>query len=314
MMRTDSWVRCVAAAALAVCGWATSLAAQDEQPVDAAQPVDTAVADAEAAIAAQVKAYESAFNAGDLEGLIALWTANGVYINRSTSEIVQGRPALLDQMKAIHGNESKPQIELTSESIELISPSVALERGTAIVTYGENDATQSRYQVVFVKTDDLWLIDRVTEEDVVTPITNYERLQPLEWMIGDWVDDDGETRIEIACAWARNQNFISRRYSVYVDGEVTSSGLEIIGWDPLAEHIRSWVFDSEGTYVESVWSAREDEWVVQSIATFIDGARGSSTSIYKQQEDGNFTFRKTNQVVDGAIMPSTDEVLIVRQQ
>ncbi len=39
-------------------------------------------------------------------------------------------------------------------------------------------------------------------------------------MIGNWVDndDDDETTVEVACRWAKNQNFLVRTYSSHDSG------------------------------------------------------------------------------------------------
>ena len=34
------------------------------------------------------------------------------------------------------------------------------------------------------------------------------------------------------------------------------SGTEVIGWDPTSRSIRSWVFDSDGSFGQAVWTRR----------------------------------------------------------
>ncbi len=97
-----------------------------------------------------------------------------------------------------------------------------------------------------MKREGKWLLDRVTEEVPPVVVSNYEHLKNLEWMIGSWVDQDEQNRIETTCAWTKNRNFMTRSFSISVRDRIEMAGMQIIGWDPVAKQIRSWVFDSDG--------------------------------------------------------------------
>ena len=45
-----------------------------------------------------------------------------------------------------------------------------------------------------------------------------------------------------------------------MDGKTDSSGIQIIGWDPAAKAIRSWTFDSKGTFAEATWQQKNGRW------------------------------------------------------
>jgi uncharacterized protein (TIGR02246 family) len=258
-----------------------------------------------------VRAYTDAFNARDVEALGAMWTSEGVYIMRTTGQRVVGRDAITQQFKPLLADEkTAPQLAVASESIEFISPRVALERGTAVVSSGDDDVSESQYTAVYVKENGKWLLDRVSEDEVFYVPSHYEQLQGLQWLIGDWVDAGDGITIDIQCDWTANRNFISRKYSVSTADGFQSSGLQIIGWDAKEKTIRSWLFDSDGGFVTGTWSQRDGNWIVQSVATLADGASGSSTSIFKPQDDGTYRWQKINQVVDGKLMPNIDEIVV----
>ena len=264
-------------------------------------------------IQAAIQSYVTAFNARDVEKLVAHWSPDGVYTRRDNGEQVSGREAISQVLQTYFSEAaSAPQLVVASESIDVISPNVALERGVSTVTKA-GTAMESNYTVVFVKQKGQWLIDRVTEEDIVPENSNRKKLQPLEWLIGEWVDVIGDSTVEFNCQWTSNENYISRTFKVTgVDG-VESSGLQIIGWDPIKKQIRSWLFDSDGSYVSGWWTQSENRWVVQSLATLVDGTEGSYTSIFRPLEDGNFGWQKVNRVLDGELLPSIDEVIIQRK-
>lgn len=65
-------------------------------------------------------------------------------------------------------------------------------------------------------------------------------------MVGRWVDQDDKAAVVTECKWARNNNFLVRTFEVQVCNRIDMSGMQIIGWDPIAKQIQSWVFDSDG--------------------------------------------------------------------
>lgn len=275
---------------------------------DAATTTDDPTAEIEAAS----QAYVAAYNARDVDKLVSLWAPEAVYISRTSGEQITGRDAMTAEFKGIFADDHAPKLAAETESIEFISPNVALERGTATVSDADG-VVETDYRVVYVKQGGKWLIDRVTEDEIESAPSNYEHLKPLEWMIGKWIDASEEVTVELDCKWTENQNFISRTYSISSDQGAESSGLQIIGWDPKQEQIRSWLFDSSGVYIEGSWSHHDDRWVVQSVATLPDGGTGSFTSIFRPTDDGNYIWQKINQVIDGQILPNLDEIVVQRQ-
>ena len=269
--------------------------------------------DAEAQVRSAIQSYVAAFNARDVEKLVAHWSPQGVYTSRTTGEQLVGNEAMTEEFAAILTAEGAPTLAVVTESIEFVSPNVALERGSATVSYADDEVAVTNYSVVYVNHDGEWLIDRVTEDEVVAEPSHYQQLQALEWIIGDWVDQGADFQVEIACDWTKNQNFISRRFTVRRDDEVVSTGLQVIGYDAKLEQIRSWLFDSNGGTVAGVWTQRDDQWIVQSVATLADGSSGSFTSIFRPMEDGAYAWQKINRVLAGKLLPNIDEVILQRQ-
>jgi hypothetical protein len=138
-------------------------------------------------------------------------------------------------------------------------------------------------------------------------------LKELEWMIGSWVDEDEGAKIETDCEWTKNRNFITRSFAVVVGEQVNRSGMQIIGWDPVAKQIHSWVFDSDGGFGEGKWTRKGEKWVVQQTGTLPDGGKTSATSIMKYLDDNSFTWQVINREVDGEMLPNIEEVQIKRK-
>ena len=79
---------------------------------------------------------------------------------------------------------------------------------------------QSEYTAVYVKRDGKWLLDRVTEEDVIEVPSHYEQLKDLEWMVGHWVDQDDAATVVTDCNWSRNENFLIRTFAVQIGDNI----------------------------------------------------------------------------------------------
>jgi uncharacterized protein (TIGR02246 family) len=266
-----------------------------------------------ATIATAVQSYASAFNARDAKTLANHWATQGVYINRATGEQIVGRDAIGKQFAAMFAGKDVPNLKLASNSIEFVSPNVAFERGIATITEADKKVTATNYKAILIKQDGKWLLDRVTEENDNTQASNYEHLKELEWIVGTWVDQSDTQSIKIVCDWTKNRNYISRKYTVSREGNVVSSGLQMIGWDAKDKKIRSWLFDSDGGFIGGTWTGKDGRWVVQSVATLQTGESGSFTSIFRQLEDGSYSWKKINRSLNGQILANINEAIVRRQ-
>ena len=282
-------------------------------PLIHAQEQETSPASPREQIAAAVQSYQEAFNGRDVEQLVSHWSPEGVYRNRQSGEEVVGHEALNLEFTTLFAQPDAPELKLVTESIDLVSPNVALESGTATVIRSSEQAFSTRYQVVFVQREGRWLIDRVSEDEAPLPRSSYEHLKPLEWLIGDWVEHDRDATIKISNRWTRNRNFISRTYHVREADEDVSSGLQIIGWDAADQQIRSWLFDSEGGVITGRWIKRDDLWVVHSLARLSDGQEGSFTSVFRPITADKYGWKKINRMINGNLLPNLDEVIVLRK-
>jgi uncharacterized protein (TIGR02246 family) len=256
-----------------------------------------------------IASYESAFNSQNIETLVSHWSNTGVYSSQTSGKKTTGRAAMRKQFEVLFSSTPSINISLETDSIEFISPNVALEQGRVTVIVEEGQTTQSDYDVVFVKQQNKWLIDRVSETESEVANSNYAQLKKLEWLIGQWTATASGHQIEYTCQWTVNQNFISRKFTVLdASNETIASGLQIIGWDANAKLIRSWLFDSDGGLIKGTWHAGDDQWTVQSVAKFADGGSGSFSGVFQLHENGEHSWKKTNRVIDGQLMPNIESI------
>ncbi|WP_254508505.1 SgcJ/EcaC family oxidoreductase [Anatilimnocola floriformis] len=268
----------------------------------------------EAKIRQAVATYVTAYNAGDAKALAALWSPEAVYTNPVTGAEAAGREAIEKQFATNFAMAKGSKLEAKTESIRFVSPGVAIEQGTAKVTAPNQSPDETEYSAVYVKRDGQWLLDRVTEEEPFKPHSNYERLKELEWMVGNWIDQDDNGKIETQVQWAKNQNFLIRSFTISVGERINQSGMQIVGWDAANKKIRSWVFDSEGGFGEGVWSKKGNAWHVQTTGTANDGRKASSVNIITLVNNDQFTWQIVNGQIGDELLPNTDAVLVVRQK
>ena len=65
------------------------------------------------------------------------WSPDAVYLNRTTGEEVVGRTAIAEQFRALFEEQPELKLEVNVESIQFISPTVAIEHGKNQVTGSE---------------------------------------------------------------------------------------------------------------------------------------------------------------------------------
>jgi uncharacterized protein (TIGR02246 family) len=268
----------------------------------------------EATIRANAAKYVESYNRRDSKTMASMWSPEAVYIDDETGEKAVGHDAIAKQLDHEFAGAEDAKLTIHVDSIDFVSPNVAIEKGTAEVTYGKRPAEKSGYTAVHVKRDGKWLLDRVSEvEEPTPPPSNYEHLKELEWMIGSWIDKDENATIHTDCEWTKNRNFMTRSFAVAIGDKVHMSGMQIVGWDPIAKQIRSWVFDSNGGYSDGKWKHKGNRWIVQQTGVLADGGKTTSTNIFTHVDQDSFTWQSIDRTVDGEMQPNVDEVLIVRK-
>ena len=300
-MKRSTWMNSVLCVVIVVCGSISASAADSTSD--------------KAAIEKAVVSYVKAFNDRDAKALAELWSPEGVYTSRLSGEQIVGREALKKDFSALFEEVKEAKLEVSSESIEFVSPNVAVEQGTAVVIKPDAEPAKSSYSVVYVKRDGKWLVDRISEEeDLPAAPSHHEQLKGLDWLVGTWVDEGGGEVITTECKWTRNQNFLVRSFTASIGDHVDITGMQFVGWDPARKQIRSWVFDSDGGLADGVWSQDGDRWLVKTKATLSDGKTASSTSILRPVDKDTFAWQQVSRTVDGELLPNIDEVVIVRGQ
>lgn len=267
----------------------------------------------EAAIRANAEKYVESYNRRDSKTMAGMWSPDAVYMDPSTGEGVVGREAIAKQFDYAFAGSEDAKLEVDIDSIDFLSPNVAIEKGQAIVKYSDHPDEVTDYTALHVKRDGQWLIDRVSEVEVPPPPpSHYEELKELEWMVGSWIDDNDGTLIETECEWTKNRNFLTRSFKMTIGDRIDMSGMQIIGWDPANKQVRSWVFDSDGGFSDGKWTRKGNRWFIKNVGTLADGGQTTATHIITEVDNDSFTWQSIDRTVDDEVLPNVEEVMVRR--
>jgi uncharacterized protein (TIGR02246 family) len=282
-------------------------ARKDQEPKDTKPAVDRS-AD-EKVIRANVAAFERAYNAGDAKAVAALFTPDGQAEDKD-GNISEGRKAIEQTFKDIFADAPQKRLEITVESIRFLGPDVAVETGTTKETPAPGETPDyDRYTVVHVKRDGKWqmALARDSEGD---PPTSHDRLEPLAWLVGEWVDDGGGVVVRSTCRWSEDGNFLLQEFNLQIEGRDGMKVSQRIGWDAVAKCIRSWVFDSEGGFGESTWTRNGNNWLIRATGVRPDGKTASATNVLVPAGKDAYVWRSTDRVVGDEMAPSVEAKVI----
>ncbi len=261
-----------------------------------------------AAVQAVSESLVAAYNAGDSAKLAACFLPKAELID-DAGNVYRGLEEIGAIFKKFREQFPKATMELAVDSIRLAGEELAVEDGTRTVTT-EDAAAVNKYTMLYVKRDGKWLVAAARETVADPEPTPHDRLLPLAWMVGEWVDESHESAISINCRWADNQNFLIVDFKVTVEGNVVMQSGQRIAWDPQAERIRSWVFDSDGGYGEGRWADVNGIWIIKSTAVLPDGDSGSATMYIEPVSTDKFLMKGFDRIAGDTSLPDFEAAIV----
>jgi uncharacterized protein (TIGR02246 family) len=286
----------------------------DATAEDAAAGKSAPMSADEQAIRAAGEAYRAAFAKGDVEAVAAFWTKNADLVDQSGHAYkVQAVLERARQLLSDGGNIPQPQRKSETLSIRFITPDVALEDGAFERSgAGPDESHEGRYTAVWVKRDGKWLLDGERESPVRAEVVD-DPLPQLAWMVGEWTATGAEESADITCSWGPNKTYLLRQITLKPKSGPAISATQWIGWDPVQEKVRSFLFDSRGGFNEGKWTNEEDAWVVHTRGIMRDGHRSEATMLYSRIDENNWTIESLEDDIDGQPAPEIN-LRVTRKQ
>ena len=234
---------------------------------------------------------------------------------------IEGREAIEKLFAASFEENPGQTIDVKTESLRFLGPDAAIEEGTATITTPRAEggptepAESTRYSAAYVRREGKWLQDSIRDFATVPAEESKprERLKELEWLVGEWIDESDEGEVHTTCRWSEHQAFLQRSFQLKIRGKSEMSGSQLIGWDPRLRQIRSWVFDSDGGFSESLWSRDGERWVIKSSGVVKDGRAASATNILTRVNRDTIRWTSVDRTIGSEILPDAEEITLVRK-
>ncbi len=266
---------------------------------------------AQAAIQGISEQLSAAFNAGKADAVAEAFLPNGEWIDEEGT-IYQGTGEIRDILLAFFEQFPGTKLEIEIESIRQVGP-VTIEEGTRTLTAASGDVSSKfRYVAVWSKNNDVWKLATFrdfTDDPVPTP---NEFLQPLSWLVGEWVNEGADGKVAISYRWSDDTNFLIGEYEVTSIDGVTRKSSQRIGWDPSLGRIRSWLFEADGGFSEGVWTVLDGRILIKSSSVSPDGTLASTTMNVAIENESRFTITGTDRIV-GDNLDDDFEITVVRR-
>lgn len=244
-------------------------------------------------------AYGSAYNKGDLDTIMTLWAADADFVDED-GKTYKGRDAIRALFKAAMDDAKGSTMKLTSKSLRFLKPDVAIEDGMVEITSPEGIKDQNRFTAIWMKTGGKWQLTNVRDlPDEIVEVPHAAHMKGLEWMIGDWANDDKDVKVTISCRWALDKKYIRQEFSAKPKDGKTIAVVQYIGWDPVNEQVRSWFFDSHGGFGEGSWEQRGKSWTASSSGVLPDGRQATGTHTWRYLDAKSFMWIAKDREVDG---------------
>jgi uncharacterized protein (TIGR02246 family) len=259
-----------------------------------------------------IGAMAAAFNKADARELAELWSEKAVYLSAETGDRLKGKKAIEKDYQAQFAGRKMARLEITIDSIRFVTPEVATVDGTSRLRRPGDLPTDSTFTAILVKNNGRWLFDTVRETDLPGSESAYEQLKDLEWLVGQWQYKQGDIEVRTVTEWSCNKNFLSRHYTVLEKGEIQHQGTQIVGWDPHQKSIRSWVFASDGSFGDGVWTRDGKSWTARVSGVLPSAKKSLATQILSRVDDDHYTYAVVARSVSGQVLPNLEPVTMTR--
>ncbi len=260
--------------------------------------------------------YQTAFAAGDAVSLGKLWAADAVWTDAKGDKVV-GREAIQDDLVAYFAENPGTKLVGSIDEVKELAPGVLAIEGKSQVVAASPAASLSEpqpvsFSAIAIKQQDRWVLSRVHELPVVEPSTPKQALAELEFLVGSWQDEMSEATVTTKVRWSDSEAFLIRSFTIQIDQNAPLLGTEIIGWDPVNQQIRSWRFDSDGSFGSGTWSHDGESWLGRMQQTFVDGGQASSLQVVRAVDPDTLEVATVGLEIDGAPQPTSDPIRVKR--
>jgi ketosteroid isomerase-like protein len=240
----------------------------------------------------------AAFNEGSVARLQESFLPDGELIDEKGNLHV-GQEELNALAKTYFEKFPGAQTQATVESIRQVGDLVLADGSRIISTKDGESFSSLRFAAIWKKTDKGYRLASFRDFSEAQPLTPHEALDSIQWILGEWINEGNDAKVELAFRWSDDENFILGDISIRRDDAVVARSTQRIAYDASKGALRSWTFDSDGGFGQSEWEPGEIGWGLQSSAVSPDGSTGTATMSIIPIDQNRFMIRVTNRVSEG---------------
>ena len=268
----------------------------------------------EAEIRQTIATLQENFNSGNAKSLAACWTADGEFVGPRGDRIV-GREKIEGSFREFLAAHPNSKLQLGIASWRPLDDNVALvDLLTEMTPVPEGLPSEPTSTAVLVKRDGQWLIGSMYETLSSAP-PHRTHLKNLQWLVGDWTEEgDAPVGVSVrsACDWNHTGTYMIRKFSAERPDTPVLAGTEVIGWDPRTHRIRSWTFNSDGSFGKSTWTRDGAQWIIEHTGTLTDGGDLSVTYVVTLIDADTLTVASKDRLINGEQQTPLPEVKLKR--
>lgn len=256
--------------------------------------------------------FENAFNQGNAKQIAELFTPTAEVIDEEGNTI-EGRVKIEERFAESFKTYPEARIEVEVTSTRQLAPNLAIEEGVSTLTLEPKAVpVRSPYTIIHVKTDGVWQFASVRDFPAAPVETAHEQLQQLAWLVGHWVDESHQGRVETTVKWSEDQNYLLQEYVAKNRNGREVRGVQRIGYDPLRRTIRAWAFDHSGAFAESTWTSVDGAWVITAEGVTPSGQAAHVTRVLTPLTSDSYQLDSSSQLVGSERIPDST-VRVVRR-
>ncbi len=270
------------------------------------------VADKDDAVRSVLIKFEAAINAHNVDDVTAIFADDTSFIDESGDE-TRGRSALRERFEQLFKQAKASAIGIHPQTITFPADNVALVVGEVSRKHESADLPASRFSMVLARKENSWQINQITET-AMQAVQTENRLQELNWMIGEWTAEKPGATAQFNVEWAPSRKFITSKCTINKNGAAPQVDTQVIGWDPQHNSIVSWHFDSNGGFGGGAWSKQhnENKWTVAVVGVGADGSNSVASNVFTMKTSDEFSWQSINRSLDGAPVADTEAIIVKR--
>jgi hypothetical protein len=256
-----------------------------------------------------VKLLTDALNSGNVDAISGAFLADGELIDDSGT-VHLGHDEIKALLKAFHETYPGAKNEAQVESVRGVGGLVLVDGTRVIIDKDGKSLSVLRFASVWRKTDAGLKLASLRDVSEALPPTPHEALEGLSWIVGEWINESSDSKVQMNYRWDESENFIVGDILITSGEQTIMKSFQRIAWDASQGKYRSWTFDSDGGFGEGVWTATTNGLVMQNSAVSPDGVRGTATVKLLSDSKDRFTFQGIHRMSEGVESPDYEYTVV----